>query len=216
MIGHTVFFENFSGLRPYLDEAQTKDFIDMMFRGNITRFTVDGGLKEGRIRGRHSLVGSRHHIELSPSNIIRDFEKGLPIGGNLKPVNRQMAIFMTFAHELQHANQTLLHSTNEGFFRKPGYRRRPCEVDARLFVDDQMQVIASFLGIAESVRRGPTIQARSNQDLELVSLAEDLGEFEQLSVKDILEELRGAGLANPVNVGRIRQMLMKRGVEITK
>lgn len=216
-MAHSVHITEYSSLRPYMDDQIAADFVELLFRWGDARFTIDGGLREKRTRGRHIHQGQgSHKIQISADNIIRDFDKGLPIGGNMKAPTRRMAIFQTFAHEIQHANQTGLHGSNEGFFKKPGYRRRPCEVDARLFVDENMEVIAGFLGIELPTRRVLPAQAIGNQEGDILSLAEDLMEFESLSVRDLVEELRQENLANPVNVGLLRKMLIARGVEITK
>jgi hypothetical protein len=85
-----------------------------------------------------------------------------------------------------------------------------------LFVDENLETIAAFLGITLPSRRVRAATDERDYELELTSLAEDLSEFESLSVRDLVEELREVDLNNPVNLGNLRKMLQHRGVQIVK
>jgi hypothetical protein len=200
MMKRSVEIVNIGALRPYMDENVARDFIDLLYRGDERiPFIISGSPLQKKLRGRHIGSTTGHRIEICAENIIRDFNAGLPIGGNLKAHDAKMAVFQTFAHEIQHANQTHVHSSREGFWTRPGYRRRPCEQDARLFVDENLETIAAFLGITLPSRRVRAAADERDYELELTSLAEDLSEFESLSVRDLVEELREVDLNNPVN-----------------
>lgn len=218
LMSHTVSFENILDVSLIISRKEISELIDLLYAGPDAEFIVVGDERPKRRgqRGLHQLVNGIHRISLSLGNIRQGVTDGTAIGGNFPTSNIKMGVALVLAHEIQHGNQSLSHDRAEGFFQKRGYRRRPCEIDARAFVDANTDVISQFVGIDCSLRgtsRERTQMTSVSKEIELI--ADELSELEDLSVKDLVEELRACGLANPKNVELLRAAVTKNGTKVS-
>jgi hypothetical protein len=209
-------FRDFGDWRGLLSEEQVRDLIDMFYRWDDSNFVIVGkDRKKGR-RGSHRYfsMGNQHIITLSRPTIERGFREKQRMGGNFPAPTLELAPLMVLTHELQHANQAKIHAGTEEFFNKRGYNKRPCEREAREFVDKNLDVLADYLGL-ELPRRHLQEVAMGNQDQELQDVAELFEECEEVAVADIVEELRQSGINNPKNVEQVSRILFERGIRVT-
>lgn len=213
-MAHIVTFEDFGGFQ-LLSQQDVIDLIDLFYRWGDARFHVIGHDKHPNRRGSHIYNGMTrtHVITLSRNNIEDGVRSAGRMGGNTKAPDSRAGAAMVLAHELQHANQSQLHTHNEVFYTVKRYNRRPCERDARSFVDDNMDVIMDFLGRERpvAVKRASAMESLVNPVGEVTDL---LGECEEVSVEDIGDELRRMGANNPKNVLSVKKALSDRGVRI--
>jgi hypothetical protein len=238
-MGHFVACQDFHHLRGLLTEQEAHDLVDVMYRHRDNRFQIiaaqkpsDLGVKVVKVRGQHrfNFLRNRHEINLFRGNLVEAFEEKARCGGNGPAPSLRMAAAMVLSHELQHANQFIEHGSKDRTFygTKHGrgflegrdvqikYDKRPAEQDARRYVDENLDVIASVLGVEAPPRllqvSGPDDHGDHGGELdEITALFEELSE---VSVKDIAEELRASGINNPVNVGRVKERLKLLGVQI--
>lgn len=213
-MGHSVVFAEFDDFK-LLTYQEVVDLIDTFYRWDDAEFRIVGRDSHKGRRGSHIYNGLErvHVITLSRPNIEAGVRAGQRMGGNGRAPNARIGAAMVLTHELQHANQSKLHSNNEIFYRTKKYNKRPCEREARQFVDDNLATIAAVMGVdVPSVpKRRSAMEAQVDPVQEVAEL---LGECEEVSVGDIVDELRRAGLVNPQNVARTRQLLQERGVRI--
>lgn len=223
-------FEDF-GL---LSKSEVCDFIDMFFMYDdlqtkwIIRNVPRGGMAKVDFNGQHMYNPNtrEHYITFCLDNIERCFKKGRrDFGGNLKlpDINLKMAAALILAHELQHANQSKLHTGNELFYgvlggfdakgkpRMKHYKGRACERDAREFVDGHLNEIFAYFNLP--LPRRNKILVAEDAD-ELVEVTDLLCECETISMDDVRDELRASKILNPRNVQRVFQILSERGIEI--
>lgn len=212
-----VFFEHYIPSEVLLTKREVLDLLDVLYRGTDT-FHIFGVMRSDRQRrptlGLHvtSDFFGGHEIYLAPQKIHDCFYRGLPTGGNRKAPNVRLAVGMVLAHEIQHANQTILHENHPASFygkRRSRYRTRPCEREARQFADDSISIIAGVLGV--ELAKEPVVAIPSD---EVNLVAECLAEADEVSIQDIVEELRQSGLNNAVNVSRVKGMLAEWGVKL--
>lgn len=219
-MANTVRVWNYNPNRGLISEQEIRDLVDVLFRGDRS-FHIHGVMHESRAKprpnGRKTLglhmfdvMTGEHDIYLDPSGIIETFEQGRPTGGNRIAPTPEMAMGMVLAHELQHANQTIVHSSHPAAFyghKRSRYRTRACEREARMFADDSVPLIAGVLGV--EILKEQLVEVPPD---ELEFIADCLAETDEIVTADIVEELRHSGLNNAVNVSRIKVLLEDRGV----
>lgn len=220
-MAHTVQFEGWDRVRQLINEQQAKDLIDLLFRGEDGNFVLHGHLPDGISRkkseglaGRHLVeMDGTHRIHLVPENIRSRCAKEDTIGGNRKIKDPQLGAGLVLAHELQHANQSLIHKGNSSFWGRKAFQRyysRACEREARGFADDNYALVAGTLGL--QLPRGGLKVDHTEAELEDIWCC--LSECDEVSLRDIVEELRESGLNNPENVRRTRERLDSAGVRV--
>lgn len=218
-MAHRVQFEEWAEARRLISEEEVRALVDLLFRGEDASFTLHGCLPPGTSRAHRSGLGGRHTLEMDgvhtihlvPENVRRRASRGGPIGGNRRIGDPRLAMGLVLAHELQHANQTLI-KHGDGFYGKPfqTYQGRAAEREARQFADDNLDVVAGVLKI-ELPREGFVADAT---EADLDDLAECFCDLDSVHVRDIADELRADGMNNPENVRKVRERLEAMGVSI--
>lgn len=217
----TVQIHDYNPSRMFVTEQEIKDLVDLLFRGDRS-FHIHGVMHESRAKpnpsGRKTLglhmynvITEEHDIYLDPTGIIETFEQGRPTGGNIVAPTPEMAVGMVLAHEIQHANQTIVHSSHPTAFyghKRSRYRTRPAEREARIFADDNIQLIAAVLLV--EIKQEDRLLEIPPDEFEL--LADCLAESDEITTLDIVEELRQSGLNNAANVFKMKELLQERGV----
>lgn len=204
-------------------KTDVSEFVELFYPGclpgQIIVSIVNSRGKKGR-RGVCETMGRSHHISVFWKTItssIADDGK-ITCGGNVTTTeNPRLACFMTLAHELRHAFQFETHMTKEKFFNKRGYSSRPCEVDARRYVDESYVEICGFLDIQpdQSIKADKTREPDSSEEL-LEDLIGILLECDVVSVDDLKFELAAIGLNNPISLGVIIHELVAEGVVVNR
>lgn len=198
-----------------LTKPQVKDLVDVLFRTG-SNFSIISNMHESRRKrptlGLHMYtpILDSHEIYLAPEKIKECFLAGRACGGNKKLPDMRLAFGCIIAHELQHANQSVVHLGHPGTFygkKRSRYRLRPCEMEARAFADESIPIIAGVLGI--EISKEP--MADVPQD-EVDLVADCLAEADEISTADIVEELRNSGINNASNVFKVKALLVERGV----
>lgn len=206
-----------------IDPSEVLDFAELFYPGKrpgIIRILFIDRKGKGRRRGECETLGSAHHtIRIFWSTIAEESARpgGMDhVGGNvMRSSDARQASFFTLAHELRHAYQAELHWHKEKFFRKRGYASRPCEVDARRYVDESYVAICDFLGI----RPDPSIRPRDQDvpeagDDPLDDLLEVLSESGTISVEELKSELSAIGMNNAITLDEMIHVLIERGVDV--
>lgn len=226
-MAHNVKFDkSTSKLSGLLTEQEIIDIIDMFYRFDDCNFYITCHIDRPRkgLRGQqqYNSIMKLHTIYLSPDNIRQGFDEKSRMGGNMLAPTLKMGVVMVLAHELQHANQALLHGNTPDtyMFRHvpfQKYKARPCEKDARSFVDDNMDQIAAICDVKLEDHKLDNVIDLDDEELEneLEDLADVLGELEEVHVRDINEELRSLRLNNAKNVGVVKELLKERGVKVS-
>lgn len=218
-MGHIIQFIHVG--RKILDDREVVDLIDFFYRWNDTRFEVvwerDDASNRHR-RGCHIYEHQRrtHVIKLNAQCIIRACNSGQRLGGNgTAPGGSPRAgAGMVVTHELQHANQAGQHLATEKFYTHRDYNTRPCEREARAFVDSNLRQVLTL--VAPELLRVQPAGGVVCADLDGVEeVVEVLGELSEVTTADIRTELRLSGINNPINLGRVIHMLTERGVKIS-
>jgi len=219
-VSHRVRFEGWAPIKDLMTEEQATALIDLLYRGENAEFILHGHLPEGMsllrskgLRGRHCLEFGLNRIHLVPQNILKYCRESRPVGGNRRCDDPRLGAGLVLAHELQHANQHLLHRQGEMFWgRKPftKYLSWPHEREARQFADDNRSIVAATLGV-ELPKEMPEL---ADVEATLEDIVTCFGELEEISIVDLREELRDAGLNNPVNIQRARERLLAAGVRV--
>lgn len=165
-----------------------------------------------------TLRGSFEHlprrINLYTETIRKHFGKKIHCGGNFVCASYEASVISVFVHEVQHANQALIHpDSGEKFWRGRSYFGRPCEVDARRFVDENRHQIANILG-AELELATPE-ELEDSESLFGHFLAFFM-EFEEVSIDEIRSQLRSSKMNNPIYMGRIMESLSAEGVTVLR
>jgi len=201
-----------------LSKQEVIDIIDVLFRGEET-FHIYGKMTRERqnrptlgLHVSHALSPGLHEIYLAPEKIHGVCAFNRPTGGNRVAPHLKLAEAMVLAHEIQHANQSLNfdHTKQKSFYGdKKRYRTRPCEMEARSFADDSVQQLAAILKIPLAHEEIKTVP-RSEIDL----IVECLSEADEVSIRDIVEELRSSGLNNAVNVKSVSARLSEAGTKV--
>lgn len=227
-MAHQVVFQNFGEFRGAISQEKVRELIDLFFRWDDTRFVIVGEItsKDSKkpLRGLHGYnpLLKTHTIKLSYKHIRESFLSGAIVGGNIhKAPTLEAAVGMVLTHELQHANQIEFHQRPElagieaSFYGGRYYRRRPCERDARNFVDENFDVLSDFFGVSsERPSDAPTPQKETRDEISTIaSVFEELTEVE---LPDIVEELRLSKMNNAVNVAKIVSILEGKKIKIVR
>lgn len=206
------FEENFDGT---LSPEEATDFVDLLFVHPDTSFHIVGRKKSPGMLGRHEYghLGPAHTISLFSHNIARCFVAGIPIGGNAFPAkDTKSAVLQTFAHEIQHANQAAARrGRRDPVFYAGRYRTRPCEVDARRFVDENIKTIWTFAGLDVPLREAPPADLFVS---EVEAIADIFSEEKRVERGDLVIELRASGIYNVKSLALVESILMEDGVKI--
>lgn len=206
-----ILLDNYMAQHGRLLSGQVKDLIDVLFRGDDRTVRIHSYMHESRLRkptlGLHmySPFFREHDIYLAPEKIKSCFEEGRSPAGNKKAPDLKIAVGMVLAHELMHANQAIIHTGHpESFYgkKRSRYRMRPCEREARAFADESIPVIAGVLGI--ELKKEQLVDVPED---EVQLVAECLAETDEVSIQDIVEELRQSGLNNIVNLQKVKTLL---------
>ena len=207
--------ENFSDV---FTRDDVRDIIELFYRydGN---FRIVGSIKQKKgkkrkMAGEHVFdpLMNEHVVSLSREVIEMTLKWKLRLGGNGVPENMKMAVAMVLTHEIQHANQTRTHDADEKFYKTRVYNKRPCERDARSFVDKNMSILSEFIGCKkQGLERNKHLRA-AEEVPDIISLFDG---FDRVSIHDIKEELRISGIDNPKNVERVVKDLKEKGVDIS-
>lgn len=215
IMGHRITLVDWDDLDSTISGQEVRDLVQLLYAGADTNFEIIS-CQMKRFRGQHQYFGLYrvHRIQIDRRNIQSAVERKIHCGGNSIAPNLRMGVGMVLAHELQHANQFLRHKWNEIFFTKKKYISRPSEMEARQFVDNNLDVIAGVLGFRLEHRQTRTPTLGGTKD-RLIKLADDLEGSQTLTVKDLVEELRSSRMNNPKNVERLSNILIERGVKIT-
>lgn len=212
---HVVTFEDdWTGL---LTQEQARALIDILYRGEDGHFIMQGCVPPTTpVKQRESIGGlcskmidGKYRIFVVDKNIRRRAAKTGVIGGNRRISDPKLAAGLVLAHEVQHANQSLLHRGSSSFYGKPfqRYAAHACEREARGFADDNYGLVAGTLGIS--------IPATDPTDADLDDLVDCFAELDEMHLRDLVDELRNWGLNNPEYVRRCREKLNDIGVNIT-
>ena len=209
-----------------LSEQEVRDSVDAFFRFGPDSF-IFYGKTSGTEYGTHVFdpLSRSHEIHIDPNKIAKAFKIKGRVGGNTSAPSMKAALLMVLCHELTHANQHHTHASHAGkidakFYGLTAagkvipfktYMGRPCEVEARRTVDENMHVIRAMSGL-------PDLKDRSEKDVdedaELYSVAESFYDLETVQVGDIVDELRLSKLNNAINVEKIIGFLQGNGVEV--
>ncbi len=223
-MAHRVTFEDFDGF--ILTEDEVRDLIDLFYRWGDARFTVRTDEKERKFRGQHTsgLDSDFHTIVLVKKNIVRDFGKRSPLGGNVPSPSLRVGAAAVLVHEIQHANQAKLHFREMGFYgtklgltptgkaRRKQYRGRACERDARAFVDERLDEICAYFAEPPPTR---LVAADMETDRgEALAVADALLGRSEVALGDVREGLRAANALTPGNVRTVLARLRERGIEV--
>lgn len=201
-----------------LHESEIRDLIDIFYRWTPGKFLIDvKDTDRGKLRGSHRNTLGSHVITLFPRVIADHVMKGLNVGGNSKASSSRLGEAMVLVHEIQHANQTGTHgSRKQIFFNARGYLGRPCERDARGFVDENRSMILNYF--QEPVEAPSVGLDTDDEDLQgdpLQMVADDLGELQMVVMGDIIRKLRSVGINNAANVQTVRKILIGMGKTVT-
>lgn len=212
-----VNFYSYNPLKTLMSESEVRDVIDSLFRGE-SRFSIYGTMRHDRKNkptlGLHvsgPLIND-HEIYLAPEKIRDCFDRGAACGGNVKAPHIKIAMGMVLAHEIQHANQAMIHKNHPTSFygkERSRYRTRPCEREARAAADESIKILAAIFNIQLHKDKFEEIPAD-----EINLIAECLAESEEITVRDIVEELRLSGLNNAVNVSKVKSLLSEWDVRV--
>ncbi|MFA5750440.1 MAG: hypothetical protein WC895_04455 [Candidatus Shapirobacteria bacterium] len=215
-MAHSIKLVNTDKLEKHLSKQEICDLVDVLYRWRDSAFVIletnTPHIKGSRGVHMYDPITKAHTIQLCYENIIKSLNRGHSIGGNKKAKDAKIAIAFVIAHELQHANQDEMHRPNEIFYTKKKYSKRACEQEARLFVDNNENVILNVLGYDSNVRERSNVVDKVDTLNELQTIAECFIECLEVDVKDIVEELRSSGLNNSKNVTYVRKMLEESGV----
>jgi len=216
-MAHKISFHDFDGF-DLLTQAQVRDLIEMFFRGGDTTFFIFADEKEPKNLGHASYdaFGKVHTIMLCKKNIKKHFVLSKQSGGNIKASDVRVAAASVLVHELQHANQNLLHKGKGIFWGQMGgtnangrprmqrYRGRACEREAREYADQKMNEVCAYFGLPPCGRRA---EDRTEDHEELDAVIDLLAEIDNPTMNDIKDELRASGLLRPNNVMIVKKEL---------
>lgn len=217
------FHSSYKPMRSLLSENDVRDILEMFFRSPSGMFRIVGSLPKVRptVRGQHTYYPSSelHEIYLSRNVIERAFSQQSAMGGNFKLPTLRMAAVCVLVHEIQHANQAVVHGGKSTINRRVPFRRymtRPCEMDARSFVDEHMEEIAAFCDYDLSQfkpERGEHEEGEISQEIQEIFDVLSLCE-EGVSIRDLTEELRSSGINTPGNIRTLQNLLEDQGITV--
>lgn len=213
---HRITFHRVEGAPAHLSEQEMRDLVDVLYRWDDSSFVITLDRKDGTRRGQHSWnpMTRNHAISLFHTNIAEAIRLRQRLGGNMSADDPKLGAAMVLAHELQHANQSQTHSTNEQFYRKKEYNKRPAEREARAFVDDNIETIAAIIG--HPLASAPLSPPAMDPDADPAKLvADDIGGPSEVSLGQVREALRELDACNPLSIGRTVGMLREMGTAVT-
>lgn len=215
-MGHSIEFELARNYEALLSTDEVEDFVNLFYRWNDTKFLIIGRDENPFRRGSHIYVHSErtHRITLSAAAIIRGVDGRMRMGGSGPAPTARVGIAMVLTHELQHANQAGQHLATERFYTHRDYNSRPCEREARAFVDSHMTEILTLVAPELLRVKLPQTALCADHD-EVEDVLEVLQGLSEVSLTDIRTELRLSGISSPKNVQKIREILFGRGVKVT-
>lgn len=228
--GHNVHFDPSFNCFTLLNQDLVCDFIDMFYAYDDppnVKWIVKN-VSNTDFNGQHLFNPNtrEHYITFNEKNIRQSFDSGhRRYGGNvsLPDIDLKMAAALVLTHELQHANQSKTHSGDKNFYgflgsftptgkpRMKHYKGRPCEVNAREFVDAHLNEVLAYFekdGPRRSKKKIP------NDERELLNVVDLLLECAELTLDDVRDELRSSRILNPKNVEIVIQRLRDRGVDL--
>lgn len=226
-MGHNVEFDDSFDEQVLVTRQEVRDVIDMFYRFAPTNFLItcrtDRKEKKGRLlEGSHLYrsIDRTHVIFLDPRSIAKAFAGGLNGGGNIRVPNLKIHFLSVLVHELQHANQVIIHGNDAGTVmnrRVPfqTYTSRACERDARSYVDDNLERLAAFCGV--KIRKNLVGKKKEvpEADKELVEIADAFADLSSFTILDVVDELRSSGINNARNVTKVLELLKKRGATVS-
>lgn len=212
-------FLNANLLGDYITTQEIKDIVDVMYRWSDASFLIEISGKKGKggVRGLHQLnsINNAHMITLFVNNIISSVDRKRRVGGNFPAKDIRTGIAMVLTHEVQHANQARLHGSNEIFYTKKVYASRPCEVEARNFVDENMHIINSVLCTTNH-----SAHLHKGEHIPLADEIKDVAALfeccDDVSIGDIVCELRNSGINNAKNLQSIVKSLNDNGIIVNR
>lgn len=214
-MGHAVTFENPGHFAGVVTTQELEDVVNFFYRWKDTRFRIVGKDERPGLRGHHIYVHHErtHVITLSMRAIRRGVFQKSRMGGNGPAPNLRVGTVMVLVHELQHANQAGQHLSSEKFYTHRDYNTRPCEREARTFVDSHMREIMTLVSpeLLEVFVPGTAMAADGDGLTDVLDAFEGI---EELSLADLKDELRRSGLNTPKNTQEARSLLAARGVRI--
>lgn len=216
---HLVTFDSTQDVEEHVSRAEMHDLIDMFYRWSDSSFRIVGSKRTRKTRGVHRFdpLARTHVIEISIPAVVWSFENGKRVGGNRPAQSLRSGVVMVLVHELQHANQSQQHSSSETFWRQRGYTGRPCETDARRFVDEHMDMIDAFLGQTHRIPSvSPVRGSIVDHGRQIDEITDVLGALQSVSVKDIVHELRLSGVNNARNVRLVSNRLSDKGITLIR
>lgn len=216
-MAHKIVFHDFQDFT-LLTQAQVRDMIEMFYRGGDTNFVIVAAnpSKSSQLaNAAYEAFSNTHTITISEKRIRKHCTDGYA-GGDLPAPDIKTAAASILVHELQHANQNLLHKGNGLFYGNLGgtnakgqprmkhYRGRACEREARAYADEKMNEICAYFGHPPVARRA---ENRTEDHAELDAVIDLLAEIDNPTMNDIKDELRASGLLRPNNVMIVKKEL---------
>lgn len=204
-----------------IDRREIVEFVELFYPGSspgvILIDVVDRAGHDGR-RGEcaTSPSGRVHEITLFWKSIAKSASLNQVIGGNItKSRDLRTTAFFVLAHEIRHAFQAELHWNREKFFVKRGYMSRPCEVDARRYVDENYQSICEYLNVpADPSSIGKSSgqpEAKRDPLDEIVELFAGSGSITDTELQFALADV---GMNNPITQAEAAALLAEEGVSV--
>lgn len=214
-MGHTIWFDRYENISDQVSKEEVSDLLSFFYRWGDASFEIVCHDENPHKRGSHVYVPTsrKHIITLSRPAIERSVRMGYDIGGSFPAPTVRLGIAMVLVHEIQHANQAGLHEPNENFYTHRVYISRPCEREARNFVDENRELIWSLMDPERVALPARRLSEREQRD-RVEDIAELFSDLSEVWVDDIREELRLSGLNFSKNVEIVRMILGSRGVEI--
>jgi hypothetical protein len=217
-MGHLFSFTGSENFEDVLDEDEMVDIVTFFYKWGDARFEIMCDGDSERTRGAHIYlpVQETHVITLSRRAIDAGVSRGYRLGGTKPAPTVRVGTAMVLTHEVQHANQAGLHRAGERFYTVKNYERRPCERDARAFVDQHTDQIRALLGDQGSFAEGTGVHRAPCTTDGLEDVADLFDELPEVRLGDLVHELRLSGLNSPKNVVTCREILEGRGVRVVR
>ena len=138
-----------------ISSSEIIDLLDLFYKNDSSKFEINfpNGSDPKSKRGWHLYKGKTksglylHEIFIYEDQIKKDILDFLPMGGNRISPNEKIGTAMVLVHEMRHADQAMTHLMNNGSggaFYLGKYKARPCEVDARRYVDENFEAIVEL------------------------------------------------------------------------
>lgn len=189
----------------FVSRAEVRDAIELFFEGPVSVFVIKGSSANDRVRGLCLSHGkSFHTITLFSKTIKEHVRTGLTMGGNKPHVNPKVGALSVLVHELRHAMQASLQDYGSSFWNGR-YFTRTAEVDARRWADMHEDAIMGMVEGKLSCTEEPMFNTSIQDIIDVLSMADEV------SMDDVVEELKREGLHNSVNLGKVVHVLIEQG-----